>query len=109
MEATKTHQELRAELIGKATADDGFRGQLIADPKAAVKEALGVDLPESLTVHVHEETALSAHIVLPPSASLSDVDLEGIAAGHRLHSDIYGNEIEIDDPHDHLGNSGFKI
>ena len=78
--STKTHQELRAELIGRAAADDGFRTRLTADPKAAVKEAPGVDLPESLTVHVHEETALSAHIVLPPMALL-DVDDFEVAAG----------------------------
>ena len=82
MEGTKTQQELRAELIGKAAADDGFRAKLIADPRAAVKEALNIDLPESLTVHVHEETALSAHVVLPPAADLTDADLEAVAAGH---------------------------
>ncbi len=99
MEGTKTHHELRAELIGKAAADDGFRAKLIAEPKAAVKEALGVDLPESITVHVHEETGLSAHVVLPPSAGLTEVDLERIAAGHVKHSDIYG---EYDDYSDHI-------
>ena len=101
MEVTKTHQELRAELIGKAAADDGFRAKLVADPKAAVKEALGVDLPESITVHVHKETALSAHVVLPPSAGLTEADLEGIAAGHVKHSDIYGDYDEYGD-HLHL-------
>ena len=65
-----------AELIGKAAADDGFRARLTADPKAAVKEAPRVDLPESLTVHVHEETALSAHIVLPPMVLLDVDDLK---------------------------------
>ena len=89
MEGTKTHQELRAELIGKAAADDGFRAKLVADPKAAVKKALGVGLPESITVHVHEETALSAHVVLPPSAGLAETDLEGVAAGHPWRAGLY--------------------
>ena len=82
MEGTKTQQELRAELVAKAAADDGFRARLTADPKAAVKEAFGVDLPESLTVHVHEDGPLSAHLVLPPAADLSDADLETVTAGH---------------------------
>ena len=82
MEAAKTHEELRAELVGKAAKDDGFRAKLVADPKAAVKEALNVDLPESITVHVHEDGPLSAHLVLPPSAGLSDAELETVTAGH---------------------------
>ena len=82
MEGTKTHQELRAELIGKAAADDGFRAKLVADPRAAVKEALNIDLPDSITVHVHEDGPLSAHLVLPPTTSLSDADLETVTAGH---------------------------
>lgn len=86
MELAKTQEELRAELIAKAAGDDGFRAKLVETPKAAIKEALGLDLPESLTVQVHEETALSAHIVLPPSAGLTDDDLEAIAAGHATGS-----------------------
>lgn len=82
MEGTKTHEELLAELIGKAAADDGFRTRLVEQPKAAIKEALNLDLPESVTVHVHEDTALNAHLVLPASESLTEAELEAVAAGH---------------------------
>ena len=78
----KTHDQMRAELIGRAANDDSFRARLTTDPRAAIKEALNVDVPDSMTVKVHEETALSAHLVLPPSAGLTEADLEGIAAGH---------------------------
>ncbi len=66
MEGTQTQGAPRAELVAKAAEDDGFRATLIADPKAAIREALGMELPESVAVHVHEETAHSAHLVLPP-------------------------------------------
>ena len=33
-------------------------------------------------VHVHEDGPLSAHLVLPPSTSLSDAELETVTAGH---------------------------
>lgn len=82
MDDIKTHDEMRAELIGRAAGDEGFRARLAADPRAAIKEALDVDVPDAMTVKVHEETPLSAHLVLPPSAGLSEGDLEGIAAGH---------------------------
>ena len=82
MEGTRTQEELRAELLAKAAGDDGFRAKLIDDPKAAIKEALGLDLPDSVSVQVHEDSPLSAHLVLPPEANLTEGDLEAIAAGH---------------------------
>ena len=91
-----THQQMRQELLDKAAADDGFRARLTADPKAAIKEALAVDLPESVAVHVHEESALSAHLVLPPSAELTAADLEVVAGGHKRTS-TYSDDV----PHLH--------
>jgi len=99
MEGTKTQEALRAELVAKAAEDDGFRGRLIADPKAAIREALGVELPESVAVHVHEESPLSAHVVLPPSADLTDADLEGIAAGHIKRAGFYQDGERIEHTH----------
>jgi len=101
MEGRKTHEELRAELISKAAADDSFRTGLLEDPKAAIKEALNLDLPESVTVHVHEETALAAHVVLPPSSGLTETDLEGITAGHTPEGDLYEDYSNV--VHDHGG------
>lgn len=92
MSASRTQEELRAELIAKAAADDGFRAKLVDDPKAAIKEALGLDLPDSVSVQVHEDSPLSAHLVLPPSAGLTDAELQAVAAGHPAeHFDIYGS------------------
>ncbi len=79
---TKTHEEMRAELIGRAARDEGFRAQLIDDPKMAIKDALGIDVPESVSVAVHEESATTAHLVLPPSPQLGEAELAAVAAGH---------------------------
>ena len=87
--STKTHDELRAELIEKATKDEQFRAHLIAEPKVAIQGALGIELPESMSVTVHEDTPTSAHFVLPPRAKLTDEDLALIAAGHTLTFSIY--------------------
>ena len=81
---TKTHEELRSELIDLATEDEHFRARLIANPKAAIQEALGIQLPESLSVTVYEDSATAAHLVLPPRARLTDEDLEQVAAGHDV-------------------------
>ena len=77
----KTPQELRADIADRAGSDETFRQNLMADPKAALAEELGVNLPEGFAVEVHEEDAMKAHIVLPPSSRLSEADLAQAAGG----------------------------
>ena len=104
MEGAKTHWEMRQELVEKAAADDGFRSQLVNDPKAAIKDALGIELPDSVSVEVHEESATAAHLVLPLSPGLTEADLEGIAAGHSR-----GNFYTGGGWHSHGGNQPWHI
>lgn len=66
METMKTHEEMHAELIAKANEDDDFRARLIEDPKGALREALGFEIPQSITVTVHQDTSTTVHLVLPP-------------------------------------------
>lgn len=103
MTTMKTHWEMRQELVEKAAADDEFRSHLVGDPKTAIKEALGIELPDSISIKVHEESATAAHVVLPPMATLDVDDLEVVAGGHRRNN-LYGER----DPHSHapgMGNS----
>lgn len=90
MPDAKTHEQLRAELIDRASQDEDFRARLIDDPKAAISDALGITVPNSISVTVHQDTATTAHLVLPPAAKLDDADLQAIAGGHRL-LDMYGS------------------
>ena len=96
MTNAKTHSEMRQELVDKAAADDSFRHQLASDPKAAIQAALGVEVPDAVSIEVHEENATTAHLVLPPMASLDDADLEAVAGGHR--QTFYGIELEHSHP-----------
>ena len=98
MEEMRSHAELREELIGKAAADHGFRSVLLADPRAAIKEALGLDLPESVSVQVHEASAPTRHVVLPPPANLSEEELEMAAGGHLVMGGYMGTKLI---QHDH--------
>lgn len=81
MASEMTHEEMRAELIERAVTDEEFRQRLMADPKTAVKDALGLDLPDAISVQVHEDTATTSHLVLPPAANLSQTDLDAAAGG----------------------------
>ena len=77
----ETAQELQAKIVGKATADADFRARLRSDPKGAIAQELGVTIPASLGIKVHEESATTAHLVLPPASKLSESELQEVAGG----------------------------
>ena len=77
----KSASEMRAEVVERAQADPQWRRRLLDDPKAAVGEALGVAIPGSMDVRVHEEDEHTAHIVLPPPGRLDPADLAHAAGG----------------------------
>ena len=84
----KTATELRARILSRAGEDGDFRARLVADPKAAVADEVGVTVPEGFNVVVHEESATTAHLVLPPSPELTEADLAMAAGGH--HTGLWG-------------------
>ena len=77
----QTPHEMRTRIIDKAVHDADYRAKLLDDPRAAVADELGVSIPDSLTIRVHEEDAGSAHLVVPPSSRLHDTDLGAVAGG----------------------------
>ena len=77
----KTRAELDAELIARVADDAAFRAQLLENPKEAIQQATGLAIPEDFTIQVHEESSMTAHVVLPPSGQLTGEDLELVAGG----------------------------
>ncbi len=75
---------MRMKIVGKASEDADFRAFLLSDPKGAIGQELGVAIPASLSVQVHEESATTAHLVLPLSSRLSESALQEVAASARL-------------------------
>jgi hypothetical protein len=76
-----TATELKAQILSKAEEDGEFRALLIADPKTAISSETGKSLPDSFDVVVHEDSATTAHLVLPPSPELTEAELEAVAGG----------------------------
>jgi len=74
-----TATEMKAQILNKAEEDGEFRARLIADPKAAISSEIGTALPDGFDVAVHEDSATTAHLVLPPSPRLSEAELETVA------------------------------
>ena len=56
----ETPNEMRMKVVGKATEDADFRARLLSDPKGAIGQELGVTIPASLSVEVHEESGATA-------------------------------------------------
>jgi len=77
-------QERLQALLARSATDREFRQKLLTDPRAAISEATGRELPESYNVKFVENTA-DATVVLPdpvqPSAELADSELETVAGG----------------------------
>ena len=76
----KSEQEVKAALLEKAGADPAFRARLVADPVETVEQEFDIGIPEGFSLHVHEETATSAHLVLPSAGGL-DVTAMGAVSG----------------------------
>ena len=77
----KTATELKTKILTKAAEDGDFRTRLLADPKTAISAETGVTIPEGFDIAVHEDSATTAHLVLPPSPALTETEMELVAGG----------------------------
>ena len=84
---------LEQRIVQRSLDDDAFRQQLLADPRAAVEQELGTQLPSGIRVQVVEESADTVFLVIPLSSQaggdegeLSDSELASVAGGwdHQL-------------------------
>ena len=67
-----TATELKTKLLTKAAEDGDFRARLLADPNATISSELGTTIPAGFNVTVHEDSGTTAHLVLPPSPTLTE-------------------------------------
>lgn len=76
-----TATELKGQIITRAAEDGEFRARLLADPKGAISSEVGATIPEGFDIVVHEDSATTAHLVLPPSPELTEEELEKATGG----------------------------
>jgi len=90
--------EVERRLVERSLEDDSFRQRLLEDPRAAVEEELGIQLPAEVQVSVVEETADTIYLVLPSvsaageAGELSDRELEAVAGGDYLDTACMATE-----------------
>jgi hypothetical protein len=81
-QALSSREEFERDVIRRAAADCEFRRLLVADPRAALRTAYGVEFPPNVELRVLQETPSVFYLVLPPDANeLSDAELEAVSGG----------------------------
>ncbi|MGM0607911.1 MAG: NHLP leader peptide family RiPP precursor [Candidatus Muiribacteriota bacterium] len=77
-------QETINKVQSKAATDKGFRNKALNNPKEAVKELTGKDIPEDFKIKIIEnEAGVDQTFVLPDfvGEELSDEQLDDVAGG----------------------------
>jgi hypothetical protein len=57
--------DLKVQIIKKAWEDPQFKEQLLQDPKGAIQQAFGIELPTDIELKVVEETPANYYLVIP--------------------------------------------
>ena len=77
----RSGDEMLQQIVEKSALDADFRQELIADPKTAITRELGITMPDSMNVQVHESDMQTVHLALPPDPNITEEQLEAISAG----------------------------
>jgi hypothetical protein len=72
--------------------DDRYREELLANPKSAIQQEFGKELPLGLEVRVVEESANVVYLVLPPKPVGRALGHGSRSGGWRRRSRSYCNE-----------------
>jgi len=73
---------MKTHLVARADESEDFRTRLVADPRSVISAELGVSIPEAFNVQVHEDSATTAHMVLPMTDRLTEEELAQVAGGN---------------------------
>ncbi len=77
----RSGDEMLKQIVDKSALDSDFRQQLLADPKSTISQELGITIPDSMNVVVHESDMETVHLALPPDPNITEEQLEAVSAG----------------------------
>ena len=77
----KSGDEMLRQIVEKSALDADFRQQLLADPKTTISDELGITIPDSMNIVIHESDMQTVHLALPPNPHITEEQLEAVSAG----------------------------
>ena len=77
----RSGEEMLGRIVEKSALNPEFRQQLLADPRSAIGDELGISIPESMNIVVHESDMQTVHLALPPDPNITEEQLEAVSAG----------------------------
>ncbi len=77
----RSGDDMLKQIVEKSALNAEFRQQLLDDPKSTISGELGITIPDSMNVVVHESDMQTVHLALPPDPNITEEQLEAISAG----------------------------
>lgn len=77
----RTGDEMQQHIVEKSAVDEEFRKALLADPRNTISQELGITIPGSMNIEVHQSDMQTVHLALPPAPNMTEEQLEAISAG----------------------------
>ena len=77
----RTAEDVNRNINERASLDPEFRARVLADPKAVIREEFGINLPDEVSIQVHEHDSNTYHLALRSAAELTEEQLEQVSAG----------------------------
>ena len=77
----RSGDEMLKQIVEKFALDTDFRQQLREDPKTTISNELGITIPDSMNIIIHESDMQTVHLALPPDPNITEEQLEAISAG----------------------------
>ena len=77
----RSGDEMLQQIVDKSAVDTDFRQRLLTDPKTTISGELGITIPDSMNIRVHESDMQTVHLALPPDPNITEEQLEAISAG----------------------------
>ena len=78
----RSGDEMLKQIVEKSALDTDFRQQLLEDPKTTISNELGVTIPDSMNIIIHESDMQTVHLALPPDPNITEEQLEAVSVGH---------------------------
>lgn len=80
-----TRGTIQEQIMIRAIKDSAFRQELLSNPRAVLARDYQIQIPESVSIRVIEDTEETFTLALPPSQvslqELSDAELGAVAGG----------------------------